>query len=140
MAKYRTYERQRSPHRRKEPHPIWRGLGCLMMLVIPALAYGISFILIDKVPAFAAIIPPGLLGRPAIPLLLYQVPGLIPILDWIQSIHNLYALLLGTFSISILLAAVFALLYAILYRVVGPPRYSGYDVPPPNIKVKKYKR
>jgi len=33
-----------------------------------------------------------------------------------------------------------SVLYAFVYRLVGPPRYGPLDVPPPNVKLKKYKR
>jgi hypothetical protein len=74
------------------------------------------------------------------PELLFQVPGLVGILNWIQSLDNLYAILVGAFTITILLAGVLALGYAFIYRIIGPPRYSGIDAPPPNIKIRKYKR
>jgi hypothetical protein len=28
-------------------HPIWRGIGCLMMVLIPALAYGTAYTIFD---------------------------------------------------------------------------------------------
>ena len=139
MSKYREFERQ-APVRRNEPHPIWRGIGCLTMLLVPALSLGVSVILIQMAPSLGIQIPPGLLGRPLMPEIMFQVPGLVGILNWIQSLNNLYAVLVLTFTITILLAGILALGYAFIYRIVGPPRYSGTDAPPPNIKVKKYKR
>lgn len=139
MAKHRSYERKLPP-RSKEPHPVWRGIGCLIMLIVPALSLGLSMILVQAAPALGISLPPGLLGRPVMPDFLFMVPGLVPILYWIQSLNNLYAILVGMFTITILLAGLIALLYAFAYRVVGPPRYSGVDAPPPNVKVKKYKR
>lgn len=139
MTKYRTYEKK-APPRRTEPHPVWRGIGCLIMLIVPALSLGISAILVQLAPSFGIQLPPGLLGRPLMPEILFQVPGLIGILNWIQGRNNLYAILVGTFAVAFLLAGVLALVYAILYRIVGPPRYSGIDAPPQSVKVKRYKR
>ena len=139
MSKYRTYEKK-PPARFKEPHPIWRGIGCLIMLLVPAISLGISAILVQIAPSLGYQLPDGLLGRPVMPELLFEVPGLRGILYWIQSLDNLYAILVGMFTITILLAGFLALGYAFIYRMVGPPRYSGIDAPPPNIKVKKYKR
>jgi len=139
MAKYRSYEKQQSP-RRKDPHPVWRGIGCISMLVIPALSYGVSTILVNMAPSMGVYFPPELVGRPVMPELLFKVPGLIGLLNWIQRQNNLYAILLITFVVTVLLAGVIALIYAFAYRIVGPPRYSGYDTPPINTKVKKYKR
>lgn len=139
MAKYRSYEKQ-PPARSKDPHPVWRGIGCLIMLIVPALSLGISVILVQLAPSLGIQLPDGLLGRPVMPELLFKVPGLVGILNWVQSLDNLYAILVGMFTFTVLLAGLIALIYAFTYRIVGPPRYSGYDAPPPNIKVKKYKR
>lgn len=139
MAKHRSYERQ-IPARSKEPHPVWRGIGCLIMLLVPALSLGISALLVEMALSAGIQLPPGLLGYPLMPNILFRVPGLVAILNWIQSLHNLYAILIGAFTVAIILASLFALGYAFVYRLVGPPRYSGMDAPPPNIKVRKYKR
>jgi hypothetical protein len=139
MTKYRSYEKPMPP-RQKEPHPIWRGIGCLTTLIIPALALGLSTILIQMAPSLGVQLPPGLLGRPLMPDILFQIPGLVGILNWIQGRNNLYAILLVAFAITIVLAGVLALVYAFIYRIVGPPRYTGVDAPPSNIKVGKYKR
>jgi hypothetical protein len=139
MSKYRTYERK-GPPRHNEPHPIWRGIGCLIMLIVPVLSFGISTILVQMAPSLGIQIPVELLGRPLMPDFMFQVPGMVRILNWIQSLDNLYAILVGTFTVTVILAGVLALGYAIIYRFIGPPLYSNVDVPSPNIKVKKYKR
>lgn len=139
MSKYRTYQRKAPPPQR-EPHPIWRGIGCLIMLVVPVLSFGISTILIQLAPSMGIQLPVELLGRPFMPEYMFVVPGLVGIINWLGSIDNLYALLLGTFIIGVLLSAVLALIYAFVYRIVGPPRYTELDAPVENIKVKRYKR
>jgi hypothetical protein len=139
MTNYRSFERQ-TPRRSKEPHPVWRGIGCVIMLIVPALAMGISYILIQMAPSLGVSLPVELLGRPVMPGFLFRVPGLVSILVWIQSIDNLYGLLAGTFAVTILLGGLLALVYAIIYRILGPAQYSGVDAPPIIKKVKKYKR
>lgn len=139
MSKYRSFEKQMPP-RRKDPHPIWRGIGCLIMLILPTLSFGISTILVQIAPSMGVYLPVELLGLPVMPELLFKVPGLVGILYWIQSQNNLYAILLFTFVVTVVLAGIIGLLYAFMYRIMGPPRYTGYDAPPTNIKVKKYKR
>ena len=139
MTKHRTYQKQ-APARKRDPHPIWRGIGCLSILILPALSFGISAILVRIAPSMGVYLPPELLGRPVMPELLFKVPGLIGILNWIQQQNNLYAILIITFVVVVVLAGILAVGYALAYRIMGPPRYSGYDAPPPNIKVKKYKR
>lgn len=140
MPKYQTAERKVKPIRRKEPHPIWRGIGCLILLIVSAMSLGLSTILVEMAPGLGIALPPGLLGRPLMPALLFRVPGLVPILNWIQSLENLYAILLIAFTLVILLMGVIALAYAFVYRLAGPSRYSQFDAPPANVKVRKYKR
>ena len=139
MSKYRSYERKVPPSR-NEPHPIWRGIGCLIILIVPVLSFGISTILLQLAPSLGIQLPVELLGRPLMPDFMFQVPGLVRILTWIQSLDNFYAILVGTFSITVILASLLALGYATIYRFIGPPRYSSLDAPSSNIKVKKYKR
>jgi len=140
MAKYHTYERRGKSLRRNEPHPIWRGIGCVTMLLVPAMSLGLSIIMIDLALKNGIAIPEGLLGLPIMPSLLFRVPGLVKLLIWIESLNNLYAILAGAFTLTIFLGGVLALLYAFAYRLVGPPRYTELDAPPPNVKTKRYKR
>jgi hypothetical protein len=139
MSKNRSFERQ-VPMRSKEPHPVWRGIGCVIMLLVPALSIGISSIIIEMALAAGVQLPPELLGYPLMPNILFQVPGLVALLRWIQSLNNLYAILVGAFTVGVVLSGLFAVGYAAMYRLVGPSRYSGIDAPPENIKVRKYKR
>ena len=139
MSKYRPYERK-TPPSRKEPHPIWRGIGCLIILMVPVLSFGISTILVQLAPSLGIQIPVELLGRPLMPDIMFQVPGLVGILNWIQSLDNLYAILVGTFTVTVIFGGVLAFGYALIYRFIGPPRYTSLDAPSSNFKVKKYKR
>jgi hypothetical protein len=139
MAKYRNYERK-SPLRRNEPHPIWRGIGCMFMLLVPAMSLALSSLLIEEALKKGFPIPRELLGVPVMHPLLFRVPGLVSLLLWVESLNNLYAILVGAFTLTILLGGIFALVYAFVYRLVGPPLYSGLDAPPPNVKTKRYKR
>ncbi len=138
-TKYRSYIPDRPPPPR-EPHPIWRGIGCLMLVITPVIAWILSIILVDLAPSYGIFLPSELLGYPVMPSFLFQVPGLIGILSWIQRQNNLYAILLGTFLLTVLLMGLLAVAYAFLYRLIGPPRYGPLDAPPPNVRVKRYKR
>jgi hypothetical protein len=140
MSKYHTYERRARPMRRNEPHPIWRGIGCFTMLLVPAMSLALSIILVEEALKNGFPIPRELLGWPTMPPLLFHVPGLVKLLNWIESLNNLYAILAGAFILTLFLGSVFALIYAFAYRVVGPPRYTALDAPPPNVKTRRYKR
>lgn len=139
MTKYRTHER-RMPRRSNEPHPVWRGIGCLIMIIIPALSLGFSYVILESALSLGVDLPPSLLGYPVMPPLLFKVPGLVGILGWIQNLNNLYAILVGTAVLTLLLGGLIALGYAVVYRMVGPSRFTELDAPPTGVKVRKYKR
>lgn len=139
MSKYGSY-RKFAPIKSYEPHPIWRGIGCFMILFLPIVSYAISMLAVDSAIRQGIRIPEGLTGHPVMPEILFNVPGLVDPLFWIQGQTNLYAYLLVAFFVLVLLGGVFTFVYALMYRVAGPPTYSEFDAPPPNVKVKKYRR
>ena len=139
MSKYGSY-RKAAPPKSYEPHPVWRGIGCFIMLILPILSYIISVLTVDYGLKQGVRLPDGLGGYPVMPDVLFKIPGLVGLLVWIQGQPNLYAYLLVTFFVLVLLAGTLALVYAIMYRVTGPSPYSEFDAPPQNIKVKKYRR
>jgi hypothetical protein len=139
MSKYNSF-RQPLPPRSREPHPVWRGIGCFIVLLLPILSYAISVITVDYAIDQGVRLPAGLGGYPAMPDILFSVPGLVTPLAWVENQPNLYAYLLVGFFFLVALAGVMALVYAFMYRVSGPSPYSEFDAPPQNIKVKKYRR
>ena len=139
MSKYGTL-RKDMPRKSNEPHPIWRGIGCFIMLILPPMAYALAALTVEAATKRGIILPEGLGGYPVMPDLLFRVPGLVGVLYWIQGQYNLYAILLVSFFMLVFLAGVVSLFYSIMYRVTGPSQYSGFDVPPPKAKIRKYKR
>lgn len=140
MSKYGNVRTAAPPKSRREPHPVWRGIGCLMMLFLPVISYAISMLTVDEAMRQGIRLPEGLVMNPVMPEFLFRVPGLVDLLYWIQAQDHLYAYLLVAFFILVLLGGIFSFAYALLYRVVGPPAYSQFDAPPPKVKVKKYRR
>jgi hypothetical protein len=139
MGKYTTFEPRRGP-KSNEPHPIWRGIGCVIMLIVPVISYALSVMTVKLAAERGIPIPEALSGYPVMPEALFSVPGLVPILTWVQNQYNLYAYLFMTFFFIVIVAGLIAVVYAALYRATGPSRFSGYDAPPPSRKIKKYKR
>ncbi len=137
--KYRSYEKK-LPQRSSEPHPVWRGIGCIIMVIIPVVSFALSVLTIDAAIQNGIEIPRSISGYPAIYPLLYRIPGLVGLLNWFHNQYNLYAYLLMALFYIIVLGAILALAYAIMYRISAPPRYTGVDAPPLNVKVKRYKR
>lgn len=140
MSKYRSSTLVKVKERTRQPHYLWRGIGCVMMLILPAISYVLGTLVIDALIDARYYIPVQLRGYPALPSLFYKSDGLMTILGPILRINNLYAYLTATFMIMLLLGGTISLVYAVIYRMFGPSRYSPLDAPPPKYKAKTYKR
>lgn len=141
MGKYTSYTRKDPPKRSGQPHEIWRGLGCLMMVIIPVISAAAGSITVDFIlglnPRF---FPHQLLGRPQLPDLFYKSDNLMKLLKPLTEIKNLYAIVIVSIVYMILISGVISVIYAAVYSAVGPSRYGPTDAPPPKIKVIKKNR
>jgi len=102
-------------------HPIWRGIGCLMIFLLPAMSYAgaVELVKANYYQGWFAM-PIELTGPPQFPYL-YA--------------HLLVGILLLFFSTSILIT-----IYAMIYRGATGPRVGPLDAPPERLqKKKKYK-
>jgi hypothetical protein len=113
MGKYDTYSRQKSTHDQKPKiNPIWRGIGFLMMVLIPI---G-SFLLSEAV------------------LKQNATQGWFPIpTDLLTNIFSdsmIFVKLFLTVVIAVLIYAAFTLLRFLGNVMFGPPRYGPLDSPP----------
>lgn len=140
MTKYTVASQRRLRTREAQTHAVWRGIGCLLALIIPLMSWVLAVITVQAAVAGNWPVPYQLMGYPIMPLALWKVPGLVPVLAFIQTQQNLYAILAVTLSYVILAGGVMSVVYAIVYRFVGPSRYGPYDAPPPRIRVGRYKR
>ena len=137
MGKYAQYERNKKPQATHKIHPVWTGIGFLMIIIVPVMTWAAATVLVDfgKSEKWFIIrqFPPYL----QIPDMVVQI---IPGLFQVTKMQNLPATLTFFFFMLIVFSAVFSVLYAALYRVVGPPRYGPDDIPAPKIKTKTFKR
>ena len=141
MGKYNNYSRpQSSVTKPKAPHEIWRGFGCLMMLIIPAMSIASAYELVQYGVANNWPIPYQLLGKAYLPEIFYSTPGLSTIFSPISNVPNFYAVATISVIFIMLFGGVISVIYAATYRLIGPARYGPTDAPPAGIKVKKYKR
>lgn len=118
MGKYDKFSSQsRMPDKPWEIHPIWRGIGCLMMVIIPIMSYAGAVLLVrlnqenNWVP-----VPRELAQTITLPM--------------IGDIPNLFGVLIVTVLLMIVGFGLLTILYSILYSIVGPPRYGPLDAPP----------
>jgi hypothetical protein len=140
MTKYTNVSQRRSSKPRQEVHAVWRGIGCLLILIVPTLSFLLAAATIQLAVDQNWPMPYQLMGYPVMPDLLWKAAGLTPLLAFIQSQNNLYAILMVTLVYVVIFSALVSFIYAIVYRYVGPSRFGPQDAPPPKIKVKRYTR
>ncbi len=130
-----------SPQARERPwkiHPIWRGLGCVMMLIIPIMSYAGASILIElnQDQGWGFPVPRELTRTQTINIPI-PIPGIPDVYFEVEH-------LLGNLVLGVLLMLVgfglLMVLYAILYRVLGPPRFGPLDAEPVRRKPKEKKK
>jgi hypothetical protein len=109
-------------------NPIWRGIGCILILIIPIMSWYATTIILRSY-----------LSR-LFPLTFYKVFFVpyshISEIDKVITQVNQYLLgsklVFGQVFLTIILSVIgfgiLAFVYAILYRLVGPPRYGPFDV------------
>jgi len=116
-SKYTMYSRR--PVIKKSPwkvHPVWRGIGCLMMIIIPVMSYAGAVLLVQEnfkrhwVPVPAELIMTVTLPR-------------------IGSFPYLYATLMTMLLLMFIGFGAMMIIYTIIYRFVGPSLLGPMDVP-----------
>jgi len=140
MGKYDKYKPRRKISSPREIHPVWRGIGCIIILLIPPMAYVTATILVNYGLKNNWPIPYQLTGTPIFPNFIWADPILAKIFTPMLSWTNLYGNLLITLVLIIFFTGLISLGYAVLYQLIGPPRYTSVDTPPPRVKVKPYRR
>ena len=140
MGKYSSYVRKKEVPRNRGVHPVMRGIGCIMIVVVPILAYGASLLLVEYGVNNGWPIPPAWLQPPVFPPLLLRLQGFSNLLGFLQSQPRFIAHLVFTVAITVVIGGVMAVLFGYIYTLFGPPRYGPTDAPPPRVKAKPYKR
>ena len=136
---FRTTTTKDASRKGRREHPVWRGIGCLLMIIVPVLSFAAANLAFDYFLSRGQI-PNDLLTTPEIPDWMWLVPVFAQIYGFLFVRFGIGAILMMTFVFIILISGVFAVLYAFMYRAVGPSRYGPLDAPPSRRKTKKYKR
>jgi hypothetical protein len=106
---------------KRKVHPVWRGIGCVFMVLNPIMAYAGMVVIMDLNRQNGWMnIPRDLVVEYKDPLIL--VKGI------------LFLVLL------FLLYAIFMMFTFLVERIAGPSRFGLYDVPPVWYRGKRYKR
>ncbi len=120
--KYSQYSREKVS-RTREIHPVWRGVGCVLIVLTPILSYAAAVLLLEQNKIH---------GWVAIPseLLIKQFP-----------VDPLFAVrIVLTLVLMVLIGAFFTMITFVLYSAFGPSRYGPFDVPPVTYRGKRYRR
>lgn len=117
MGKYDRVGRRSAPPRPWKIHPIWRGIGCFLLILVPIVAYAGGELLL------AANQQQGWFPLPAEVLRAVWVP----LLGWQPH-------LIGSVVVTLLLSfagfGILTVFYALIYQIFGPPRLGPMDAPP----------
>jgi len=109
------------PERPYEIHPIWRGIGCILVVIGPFVAFAAAHMLVDlNVANNWLAIPREMNNTVTVPALL-EIP--------IDPIEHFYADLLVAVLLLLLGFGIVMVVYALMYSAVGPGR-SPLDAPP----------
>lgn len=139
MAKYRSYERKEIQPTRGT-HPVWRGIGCIILILVPILAYLGALLILERGQQDQWAFPPELMGYPQLPAWAFRFAVLGPAAGAVAGANNLYITLLLTVTLTLIAFGVLALIYSWMYKVVGPSRYSPLDAPEVGRGTKRYRR
>ncbi len=119
MGKYNKFERRVQVKERPwTVHPIWRGIGCILMLIIPVVSYAGAYVLLQmNAMQYNWFAVPYELAQPvSIPYINFTFPITI-----VQ--------LLATVLVALLGYGILVILYMIVYSITGPGP-SPVDAPP----------
>jgi hypothetical protein len=119
MGKYQKLSRQAPPPRRPwAVHPIWRGIGCLILLIGPIVALAAAHLILDMNQERAWVaVPPE-----------FSTPFTLPGADY--TITHFFGDLLVAVVILLIGFALVMIIYSIIYSILGPSRYGPLDAPP----------
>lgn len=99
-------------------HPIWMGIGCLLLIIIPIVSYAGAALLVEANTEAKWIELSAILMRTiTIPAIGLKIPHLL-------------ANLLIAFVLAFIGFGVLMIIYSIVYSVIGPEKYSPMDSPP----------
>jgi len=140
MGRYTSYQKQKERVQRNQVHPVMRGIGCILIAIVPFLSYLSAVLLVKFGVSKGWPIPPNWLGTPTIPPLLLKLQGLRTIFDFLIAQTNLTANIVFAIAIAVFVFGILAVIYGFMYRIMGPAQYGPTDAPPIRVKVKRYKR
>jgi hypothetical protein len=122
MTKYSKYQYRQVKERRWKVHPIWRGIGLLLIIMIPLLSFFGAVMVVRQNIQQKWVQLPVDLNRS------YEIPGLEIISPDLREVYTAdFAL---TLIFMVLGFGIISILYSFVYSLFGPSRYGPVDAPP----------
>jgi len=108
----------------KSPHPIWRGIGCILVVVILMMSYATADLLIQENFHQGWVVLPPYLNLPlSIPSVSIPSVGTTPAIN----ISYFFANLTVTLVLALMLFTIISIIYSIFYRASGGGRPGPMD-------------
>lgn len=120
MSRYDRFEKAQMTERPWKIHPIWRGIGCMMLIIIPVVAWAGAYEFMRIAPQLSWF-PQSREMYQNIDLQYFVLPVSLG-----QIVFTVLFMMLGFMIMTIA--------YSFVYRVAGPPKYGPTDAPPPRVK------
>jgi hypothetical protein len=129
MGKYAKYEYKQVKPRRWRVHPIWRGIGLAMIILVPILSYTGAYMLVrENIKSKWFEVSGDLMQTVNFAPLLRMIPELRGV---VASFGKIYYLDLAfTVLFMVVGFGVLTILSGFLYRAMGPSRYGPVDAQP----------
>ncbi len=126
MGKFDRYDKYQEMQQQpaSQVHPIWRGIGCVMLILIPIVAYAAADTFFDNASNLR------IFGSTVFPSsgILYHIYFSYPLGDTLLRVAPFHLVFMIVFSI--LGYLVLSMVYTIVYQVTGPPKYGPTNSPP----------
>ncbi len=123
MGRYQISYSDKKPGYTDKPeiHPIWRGVGFAMMILIPIVSYFTSLLLISANETNRwFVVPADLINKAGDP--------------------NLYVKIILTVLLALIIYVLFMVVTFLTHRMFGPARYGPTDAPPIQRKINKRRK
>ena len=117
MGRYTVIKQAEKKH--PEIHPVWRGIGFILMIITPFMAFAGAMLLLDANKTNGWVQIPAQFYFPNFPIPDIGIIVFLFVIMWV------------------VLYAVLSLVTFLIYSMFGPPRYGATDLPPINRKVRK---
>lgn len=123
-VKMSDYFEQQKREKKREPHPVWRGIGFLMMILIPLLAFILGDMAVNYGKDQGIVIPEEFRTE------VIDIPVYGPVTD-------IYAVLAIGFVIALILFSIIAIINAAIYGTSQEKTYQTFQSKPQRYKKKK---